>query len=103
MTIAHPHRNPNGQRIRAGGMTLVHCKPDCESEFRSASDKTVIHAQLEHAHWQVLERVTDGKKTYTYRCPAHPEVVYSRMSGDPLPAERSDKTTKKHQTSGDVR
>ena len=45
----------------------------------------------------------DGRKTYTYRCPAHPEVVYSRMSGDPLPAERSDKTTKKHQTSGDVR
>jgi hypothetical protein len=39
---SRPCLNPNGQMIKAGGMTLVHCQPDCDAEFRTGSHPSVI-------------------------------------------------------------
>ena len=85
--------NPNGQRIRAGGMTLVNCKPECDAEFRSGSEKAMIHPQLLIAHWQVIERSDNGRKFYIYRCPAHHIKDAAIMSGAQL--ELRDRVTVK--------
>lgn len=93
---AHPDRitrsvanvNPNGQRIKHGGMTLVHCLPDCEAEFRSGSDKSVIEKQLDVAGWQVIER----DKQKIYRCPGHRVYSYSPMSGRAMDPPKREAT-----------
>ena len=99
-TISRPHQNPHGQRIRAGGMTLVNCRPECEAEFRSGSHESVIHAQLEAAHWQVIERLENGKKHYTYRCPAHIEYERGRMSGARLSPRTKQQSGKERKQQG---
>lgn len=91
VVASKPHGNPNGEKIKLGGATVAHCKPDCDAEFRSLSHPSVIDAQLVAASWQVtLVESGDGKvnKCYRYRCPQHHVVDRARMSGVELAADR---------------
>jgi len=100
VSISRPHHNPHGQRIRAGGMTLINCTPDCDAEFRSGSHDSVIHAQLEAAGWQVTERSENGRKAYTYRCPVHRVIERGVMSGRPMPPRAKKETTNERKMAG---
>lgn len=81
MTRSRPNSNPNGQLIKAGGMALVHCKPDCDEEFRSGSHPSVLVKQLEAAGWQVTQL---EDKVTRYRCPSHRIMERAMMSGREL-------------------
>lgn len=75
---SRPNSNPNGQRIKAGSMILVHCLPECDEEFRSGSHPSVIVKQLEAAGWQVTQL---ADKEVRYRCPGHRVIHRAPMSG----------------------
>jgi hypothetical protein len=85
---SRPNSNANGQMIKAGGMTLVHCKPECDEEFRTGSHPSVLIAQLEAAGWQVTEM---ADKTKRFRCPTHRVLERAMMSGRELePRQKRD-------------
>lgn len=102
VVASRPHVNPDGERLKLGGATIIHCQPDCDAEFRSASDKSVIHDQLAEASWQVtLINAGDGKsaKRFRYRCPRHHDIKRGPMTGVAMPAGRKESKREREQRS----